>query len=59
MIAIAKGAVRTVCAAMIEVICPKCQRTEIFQLTKEQMPTCAECRVPMVIREVLKEGKSY
>jgi len=44
---------------MIEVICPKCQRTEIFQLAKEQMPTCPECKLPMVIREVLKEGKSY
>ncbi|CAB5085579.1 hypothetical protein D3OALGA1CA_558 [Olavius algarvensis associated proteobacterium Delta 3] len=44
---------------MIEIICPKCQRTEIIQLVKEEMPLCAVCRVGMVIREVLKEGKSY
>jgi len=44
---------------MIEVICPKCQRTEIIKLAKEDMPTCPVCDVRMVIREVLKEGKSY
>lgn len=44
---------------MIEVVCPKCQRTEIIQLVKEEMPTCTGCQVRMVIREVLKEGKSY
>jgi hypothetical protein len=43
----------------IEVICPKCKRTEIIYLPEEEMPKCEHCKVRMVIRELLDEGKSY
>ena len=43
----------------VEIVCPKCKRTEIVYITKEDMPTCEDCGVPMVFREILKEGKSY
>jgi len=43
----------------VEVICPKCKRTEIIYLPKEKMPLCERCSIPMVIRELLDEGKSY
>ncbi len=43
----------------VEVICPKCQRTEIVYIPREAVPTCPDCRCPMVLRELLREGKSY
>ncbi len=43
----------------IEVVCPKCKRTEIIYLPKEDMPKCPKCNIRMGIREVLREGKSY
>ena len=44
----------------VEVICPRCKRTEIVYLPKEEMPKCPDCRaVRMVFRELLAEGKSY
>lgn len=43
----------------VEVVCPKCQRTEIVYLPKEPIPRCPKCRVEMVIKEVLEEGKAY
>jgi len=43
----------------VEIKCPKCNRTEIIFLPKDDMPKCPECRVRMFIRELLKEGKSY
>lgn len=43
----------------IEVICPKCKRTEIIYLPEEEMPKCEHCKIRMVIRELLDEGKSY
>ena len=43
----------------IEVICPKCKHTEIIYLQKEDMPKCPKCKIRMIIREVLREGKSY
>jgi len=46
-------------AEPIEIKCPKCDRTEILYLPEENMPKCQECRVSMVIKELLKEGKSY
>jgi ribosomal protein L37AE/L43A len=42
-----------------EVVCPKCQRTEIVYIPKEQIPTCPDCKTQMVLRELLREGKSY
>ena len=43
----------------IEVVCPKCKRTEIIYLPNEEMPECERCSLRMVIRELLDEGKSY
>ena len=43
----------------IEVVCPKCRRTEIVYLPNEDIPKCPECDIRMVIRELLREGKSY
>lgn len=43
----------------IEVSCPKCKHTEIIYLQKEDMPKCPKCKIRMIIREVLREGKSY
>lgn len=43
----------------IEVICPKCKRTAIIYLPDESVPVCQSCGTQMVIREVLREGKSY
>ena len=43
----------------IEIICPECKHTEIMYLLKEDMPKCPKCKIRMIIREVLREGKSY
>lgn len=43
----------------VEILCPKCKRTEIIHVPTEQLPRCPVCKIQMVIREVLTEGKSY
>jgi len=43
----------------VEVICPKCRRTEIIFLPKEDVPKCEVCNISMVLSELLTEGKSY
>ena len=43
----------------VEVMCPKCQRTEIVYIPKEQIPRCPDCHTQMVLKELLREGKSY
>lgn len=43
----------------IEVICPKCKRTEIIYIPKEEIPKCPNCDIRMVMKELLREGKSY
>jgi hypothetical protein len=43
----------------VELICPKCKRTEIVLLPVQEFPKCPVCNVRMIIRELLKEGKSY
>jgi hypothetical protein len=43
----------------VELVCPKCKRTEIVLLPVEEFPKCPVCNVRMKIRELLKEGKSY
>lgn len=43
----------------IEVRCPKCEHTEIIYIPKEEIPKCPTCRVQMVIKELLDEGKAY
>lgn len=46
--------------APVEVVCPKCQRTQIVYLPKEEIPVCPDCKkVRMVVKEILTEGKSY
>jgi ribosomal protein S27E len=42
----------------VEVVCPKCRRTQIVYIPKEAIPHCPDCRTPMVLRELLREGKS-
>jgi len=42
----------------VEVKCPKCGRTEIIYLPKEDIPVCPTCQIKMVISELLDEGKS-
>ncbi len=44
---------------LVEVMCPKCKRTEIVRLPMDDFPKCPVCDVVMKIRELLKEGKSY
>jgi len=43
----------------IEFLCPKCRYTEIVYLPLDDLPKCPECGTPMVIAELLDEGKSY
>ena len=43
----------------VEVVCPKCTHTEIVYIRDEDIPKCPQCQIPMVIREILTEGKSY
>lgn len=43
----------------VEVVCPDCQRTQIVYIPKEEIPKCPECKRRMVLRELLREGKSY
>ena len=43
----------------VEIICPKCRRTEIIYLPIDDFPVCARCRTPMLISELLDEGKSF
>jgi DNA-directed RNA polymerase subunit RPC12/RpoP len=43
----------------VELICLKCKRTEIHYLPTEEILRCPDCNVRMVIREILREGKSY
>lgn len=39
--------------------CPRCRRTQIIFIPEEKIPRCPECRVEMIIEELLDEGKSY
>ncbi len=41
----------------IEVACPICDSRKIICLPEEPMPKCDVCRIEMVIKEVLTEGK--
>ncbi|SME91929.1 hypothetical protein [Desulfovibrio gilichinskyi] len=41
----------------VEVVCPKCRETCIVYFPKESMPICPYCKVEMIIKEVLTEGK--
>lgn len=41
----------------VEVMCPKCRTTRIIVVPEEPMPRCETCRVEMIVKEVLTEGK--
>jgi|GEM_PF-550702 len=41
----------------VEVGCPICNQRKIISLPEEPLPKCEYCRVDMVIKEVLTEGK--
>jgi len=41
----------------VEVACPVCDQRKIISLPEETIPKCEYCRVEMVIKEVLTEGK--
>lgn len=41
----------------IEVVCPICRITKIIAVPEETIPNCEKCRKPMVIKEILTEGK--
>ncbi|MCK7514608.1 MAG: zinc ribbon-containing protein [Desulfobacterales bacterium] len=43
----------------VEVVCPTCGRTHIVYIPKEEIPKCPDCGRRMVLRELLREGKSY
>ena len=43
----------------VEIDCPRCQWTGIVYLPKENIPNCETCGVSMMLRELLREGKSY
>ena len=43
----------------VEVQCPRCKETQIVYIPKEPIPLCPVCKVRMVIKELLEEGKSY
>jgi ribosomal protein S27E len=41
----------------VEVACPICDQRKIICVPDEPVPNCEFCRVPMIIKEVLTEGK--
>ncbi|MBU1001540.1 MAG: hypothetical protein KKE73_03345 [Proteobacteria bacterium] len=41
----------------VEVHCPIHKVTKVIYLPEEEMPTCPICKKPMIIKEVLSEGK--
>ncbi len=43
----------------VEIICPKCRYTEIIYFPVDDLPLCPKCKIPMIISELLDEGKSY
>jgi len=43
----------------VEIICPRCRYTEIIYLPIDNFPLCPKCKIPMLISELLDEGKSY
>ena len=43
----------------VEIVCPRCKETSLVYLPKEEIPKCSRCKVQMVIKELLDEGKAY
>jgi ribosomal protein S27E len=43
----------------VQIKCPRCQLTKIIYIPDQDVPNCPECDIPMVIAELLDEGKSF
>lgn len=43
----------------VEIECPRCKTTQIVYIPKEEIPKCPKCKIQMVLRELLDEGKAY
>jgi ribosomal protein S27E len=43
----------------IEVKCPKCGRTQIVYIPREELPSCPDDGTQMIINELLDEGKAF
>ena len=43
----------------VQIKCPKCKRTQIIYIPDEEFPDCPDCKIQMIIEELLNEGKSY
>jgi predicted RNA-binding Zn-ribbon protein involved in translation (DUF1610 family) len=43
----------------VEIKCPGCGYTKIVSVPKESIPVCPKCKKQMLIKEILREGKSY
>ena len=43
----------------IQVKCPRCRFTKIIYIPEQEIPRCPDCDTPMIIEELLAEGKSY
>ena len=43
----------------VQIKCPKCKFTQIIYIPQEDVPKCPDCRIQMIIEELLDEGKSY
>ncbi|GAB1410681.1 hypothetical protein MASR1M90_18350 [Desulfovibrionales bacterium] len=41
----------------VEVTCPRCKQTKIVCVPEEPIPACEYCKVQMIIKEILTEGK--
>ena len=43
----------------VEAVCPKCRHTEIVKIPRDiPFPKCPKCNSNMLIKELLREGKS-
>lgn len=43
----------------VQLLCPRCRHTEIAYLPCDPFPRCPHCDIPLLIGELLDEGKSY
>ncbi len=43
----------------VQIKCPRCKLTRIIYIPEQDIPNCPDCNIPMIIEELLDEGKSY
>ena len=43
----------------VQIKCPRCRTTRIIYIPDQEIPDCPDCKIPMVIEELLDEGKYY